>query len=73
MAKELDLTKFIQRSRLNSFMALIALSGRQLQIADKLSTCLIRESSELSDNSQDDFKLDQECMIDLEQHSSRIF
>ena len=58
VAKELDLVKFMQRSRLNSFMALVALSSRQLLIADKISTCLIRESSELSDNSEDDFELD---------------
>ena len=58
VAKELDIVKYIQRSRLNSIMMLILLSSHQKLIADKMSTCLIRESSDLSENSKDEFELD---------------
>ena len=47
VARELDLIKYIQRSRLHSFMALILLGSHQQLIAEKMSTCLIRESSDL--------------------------
>ena len=73
VSRELDLIKYIQRQRLNSFLALTAFNGRQKFIADKMSTCLIRESSDLNDNSEDDFELDKENMLDIEQHSHKIF
>ena len=73
VAWELDLTKYIERSRIHSFMTLISLSRHQQLIADKMSTCLIRESSDLNDNSQNDFELEKEQEYDFEQLSSMLF
>ena len=60
VSRELDLVKYIQRSRLHSLMTLISMRSHQQLIAEKISTCLIRESSDLSDNSSDDFELEKE-------------
>ena len=60
VAKELDLIKYIQRSRLNSLIAMISLGSHQKLVADKMSSCLIRESSDLIDNSLDDFDPEKE-------------
>ena len=73
VARELDLVKYIQRSRSNSLFALITLEGRQKSIVDKLSTFLMRESSGLSENSQDNFWLDKAQTLDFEHESRRIF
>ena len=71
--KELDLIKFIQRQRLTTFTTLATFNSRQKFVADKLATKIIRESSDLCDNSEDDFELEQENVLDIEHHSEKIF
>ena len=66
VARELDLIKFIQRQRLTTFTTLCSFNGRQKFIADKMSTKLIRESSDLNEGTEDDFELDQENVQDIE-------
>ena len=73
VARELDLVKFIQRQRLTTFTTLAALNGRQQFIADKMATKLIRESSDLDDDTEDDFELAQENVMDVQNHSKKIF
>ena len=73
VARELDLVKYIERSRFNSYMALVSLSSHQQLIADKMSKCLIRESSDLSENSQDDFELEEGQEYDFEKLSPMLF
>ena len=51
----------------------MALNARQKFVADKMSTKIIRESSDLCDNTEDDFELDHENVLDIEQHSRTIF
>ena len=38
-----------------------------------MSTMLIRESSDMDASTEDDFELDQENVVDVEQHSRTIF
>ena len=55
ISEELDVVKFIQRSRLTTFTNLASLEARQRTVADKMSTMLIRESSALDDDTDFDF------------------
>ena len=73
VARELDLIKYIKRSRLHSLMALISLSSHQQLIADKMSSCLIRESSDLGDSSQDNFDIEKDQEYDFEQLIPLLF
>lgn len=73
VSRELDLVKFIQRQRLITFTMLAAFNTRQKFIADKMATKLIRESSDLTNDSQDDFELDLNNLRDIEKHSQKIF
>ena len=73
IAKEMDLVKFLYRQRLTSFATMATLDGRQQFIVDKMSTMIIRESSDLDESSEDDFELDQTNVLDIEQHSRTIF
>ena len=52
---------------------LAAFNTRQKFIADKMATKLIRESSDLTNDSQDDFELDLNNLRDIEKHSQKIF
>ena len=56
--KEMNLVKFLQRSRLISFVALATLNRRQQFVADKMATMIIRESSDLDESTDDDFELE---------------
>ena len=71
--KELDLIKFIQRQRLQTFTTLSVFNSRQKYVADKMSTMIIRESSDLNDQTEDDFELEQENLLDIQNHSRTIF
>lgn len=71
--KELDLIKFIQRQRQNTFSNLATLNARQQFMVDKMSTMLIRESSDLNDRTDTDDELMQENVVDIEHHSRKIF
>ena len=73
IAKELDLVKFLQRQRLTSFTALATLNSRQQYVADKMSTMLIRESSDLDEDTDEDFELEMENQADVENHARTIF
>lgn len=42
-------------------------------MVDKMSTMLIRESSDLNDRTDTDDELQQENMVDIEHHSRKIF
>ena len=73
VSRELDLVKFIQRQRLTTFTTLTSFNGRQKFIADKMATNLIRESSDMCDTSENDFKLDKENVQDIEKYSYKTF
>ena len=38
-----------------------------------MATKIIRESSDLGDNTSEDFELDQENVFDIQNHSKKIF
>ena len=42
-------------------------------MADKMSTLLIRESTDFDDSTEDDFELEQENVLDITEHGKRIF
>ena len=67
------MVKFMHRSRLTTFAALASLNGRQQYMADKMSTLLIRESTDFDDSTEDDFELEQENVLDITEHGKRIF
>ena len=69
IAKDLDLVKFLHRMRLISFAVLTSLNSRQQFVARKMSTMLIRESSDLDDTSVDYFELDQQNQFDTQKHT----
>mmetsp|Transcript_36842 Transcript_36842/g.48381 ORF Transcript_36842/g.48381 Transcript_36842/m.48381 type:complete len:129 (+) Transcript_36842:1286-1672(+) len=73
ISKELDIVKFLQRSRLTSYTAIATLNGRQQYIADKMATMLIRESTDFDDGTEDDAELDQENIEDTTNHGKKIF
>ena len=72
ISEELDLVKFIQRSRLTTFTNLASLNARQRTIADKMSTMLIRESSGLDEDSDFDFDPAPGFTSEVERFSSEI-
>ena len=47
-------------------------NGKQKYVADKMSTMIIRESSDMDDQTEDDFELEQENMLDIQNHSRAI-
>ena len=55
--------------RLISFAVLTSLNSRQQFVARKMSTMLIRESSDLDDTSVDYFELDQQNQFDTQKHT----
>mmetsp|Transcript_15901 Transcript_15901/g.20065 ORF Transcript_15901/g.20065 Transcript_15901/m.20065 type:complete len:180 (+) Transcript_15901:1292-1831(+) len=73
ITKELDIVKFLQRQRLQSYMALAILNGRQQYLADKMATMLIRESSDFDESTDDDFELARENVLDITGHGKKIF
>ena len=72
ISEELDLVKFIQRSRLTTFTNLASLDARQRTVADKMSTMLIRESSALDEDSDFDFNPAPGFTPEVERYSREI-
>ena len=72
ISEELDLVRFIQRSRLTTFTNLASLDARQRTVADKMSTMLIRESSALDEDSDFDFNPATEFTPEVEMYSNEI-
>ena len=68
--KELDLVKFLQRSRLTIWALLALLNTRQQFMVDKMATMVLRESSGMDEES-DDWELEQENMHDVLEHGKR--
>ena len=42
-------------------------------MADKMSTMLIRESTDFDESTEDDFELAQENVLDITEHGKKIF
>ena len=72
VTKELDIVKFIRRQRFTQYASLALLNGRQLFVTDGLSNMLIRESSDLDEETEDDMELAQENFADVQQMGTKI-
>ena len=59
VAKELDIVKFIKRQRFTQYASTALMSSHQQFMTDKMSSMLIRESSDLDDGTSDDMELEE--------------
>ena len=59
VTKELDLVKFMQRQRFTQYASIALMSSHQRFMTDKMSSMLIRESSDLDDGTSDDMELEE--------------
>jgi len=72
VTKELDIVKFMRRQRYTQYASLALMSNHQRFMTDKMSSMLIRESSDLDDATSEDMELEQENLVDVQETGSKI-